>query len=273
MARNSSIETKVYDLEYFSGAQVNVYIGDVLIDEITGLQVQVQQRKLPIYGYASQLFDKVAKATVTVQGAFTINFKEAGYLHAVLERYKRLSSGNSAPVVNPFMSTSGFSQLDKNRSGGAKLDNQKGVLSRRNIEQMRKNVDDVVSGKVNGRDIKPEEYVEYYRSLSGFNNDSPARSGSVRGALNDAEDIFEAFEDKVWSVDRLDRDSEGRRGDSNRYDDFTIYITYGDFNRNDRVNHTAKRIDNVHLIDQSQTIMINGEPISEQYSFIARNYV
>lgn len=272
MPSNSSIETKIYDQEYFSGAQVNVYIGDVLVDEITGLQIQVQQRKLPIFGYASQLFDKVAKATVMVQGAFTINFKESGYLYAVLERYKRLSSGNSAPVVSPFISTSAFSQLGKDR-GGAKLNNTKGILSRKNIEQMKKTVDDVIAGQVNGRDIKPEEYIEYYRSLSGFNNNSPARAGSSAGALNQAEDIFEEFEDKIWSPDRLDSDKDGRRGDSNKFDDFTIYVTFGDYNRNDKVNHTAKRIDNVHLIDQSQSIMINGEPIAEQYSFIARNFV
>jgi hypothetical protein len=87
-----------------------------------------------------------------------------------------------------------------------------------------------------------------------------------------AEDTFEAFEDKIWGSSRLDQDSEGRRGDSNRFDDFTIYITMGDYNRNDRVNHTAKRIDNVHLIGQAQTIMINGEPVAEQYSFFARNF-
>lgn len=273
MPRNATIETKVYDLEYFSGAQVNVYIGDVLIDEITGLQVQVQQKKMPVYGYASQLFDKVAKGTVLVQGAFSINFKEAGYLHAVLERYITLSSGNTAPVVSPFISTDTFSQLQKDRRGGAKLDNKPGVLNRRNIEQTEATADAVLSGKINGRNITPEEYVEYFRSLSGFNNSARGRNGSVPGALNAAEDAFEAFEDKVWSPDRLELDSEGRRGDSNRYDSFTIYVTFGDFNRNNNVNHTAKRIDSVHLTDQSTIINIDGQPIAEQYSFIAKNYV
>lgn len=268
-----SIETKIYDLEYFSGAQMNMYIGDVLIDEITGLQVQVEQRKLPIYGYASQLFDKVAQGTVIVQGAFTINYKEAGYLYAVLERYKRLSVGSSDPVLSPFIGLDALSQIEKERTGGAKRLNERGLLRRQNIEQIKDSVDKVVSGKVNGDNIKPEDLIEYYRSLSAFNNTSPARSGSAPGALNRAEDTFEVFEDKIWGTSRLDADFEGRRGDSNRFDDFTIYVTFGDYNRNDRVNHTAKRIDNVHLIGQSQTIMINGEPIAEQYSFIARNFV
>ncbi len=271
--KNSSLETRIFDLEYFSSSQSNIYIGDVLIDEITGLQVSVQQRKQPIWGYASQLFDKVARGTVMVEGNFTINFKESGYLYTVLERYKRLTSGISGPALSPYISTSAFSQLSQERTGGAKLGADRGLLRRQNIEQIRTSVEQVIDGKVNGQDIKPEDLIEYYRSLSGFNNTSQARDGSAPGALNLAEDIFEEFEDKIWQTDRLDSDAEGRRGDSNRFDDFTIYITWGDFNRNDRVNHTAKRIDNVFLTGQSQIIQLNGEPIQEQYSFIARNFV
>ncbi len=269
----SEISTKVYDLEYFSGAQMNMYIGDVLIDEVTSMQVQVGQRKLPMYGYASQLFDKVARATVIVEGTFTINFKESGYLYAVMERYKRRSMGFSGPLVSPFVSTTDFSALSKTRTGGAKLNGNRGVLKRENIEQIDASVDAIVRGEVNGRPLRKEDEINYFRALSGFNNGAPPRDGTVAGGLNPAEDIFEAFEDKVWGSNELTEDSEGRRGDSNRWDDFTIYATFGDYNRNDGVNHTAKRIDHVHLIGQSQTIMINGEPLAEQYSFIARNFI
>lgn len=264
-------ESNVYDQEYFSGAQVNVYIGDVLIDEITNLQVSVQQRKQPVYGYADQLFAKVAKGTVLVEGSFIINFKESGYLYTVLERFKSLTNGQSPLSLSPFMGTAGFSQLAKNRTGGAKLNGASGLLRRQNIEQISASVNQVTSGKINDRNIRPEELIDYYRSLTGFNNNNPPRNGSVTGALNPAEDTFEAFEDKIWGSDTLTE--EPRRGDSNKFDNFTIYITMGDYNRNDRVNHTAKRIDNVHLIGQAQTITINGEPIGEQYSFLARNFV
>lgn len=258
--------THVYDQEYFSGAQMNMYIGDVLIDEVTSLAVQVRQNKVPVYGYADQLFNKVSKGTVLVQGQFTINFKEAGYLYAVLERFKQRGRVNS-----PFIDTNNFNFQDKTR-GGALRDGQRGVLSRQNIEQIDKSVDSITSGTVNGRALRPEEYIEYFQSLTGFNNRSPGRAGSVPGALPGVENVFEAFEDRIWGTDELDRDADGRRGDSNRFDDFTIYATFGDYNRNNRVNHTAKRIDRVHLIGQAQTIMINGEPIAEEYSFIARNF-
>lgn len=270
-----TVETKVYDLEYFSGAQVSIYIGDVLVDEATSLQISVQQQKRPIYGYASQLFDKVAKGTVFVEGSFTINFKESGYISTVLERYKHLSQGVSAPVNSPFVSLTSISQLDKSR-GGAKQDGTRGVLKRQNVEQIsqtNKVINGVITGEMNGKKIRPEELVQFYNSLSGFNNTGPSRNGTVEGALNRAEDIFEVFEDKIWSSDRLESDSEGRRGDSNKFDDFTIYVVFGDYNRTDGVNHTAKRIDNVHLVGQGQTIVIDGQPVAEQYSFFARNYV
>jgi hypothetical protein len=267
----ANIETKVYDLEYFSGAQMNMYIGDVLIDEVTSLSVSVRQNKLPVWGYASQLFDKVAKGTVLVQGTFTINFKEAGYLYAVMERYKNLSVGSSGSVLGPAVTTENF--IDRRKLGaknndligGAKLNGQNAVLRRQNIERIGLAVDAITNGSAGGTQVRKEDEMEYFRQLSGFNNEA--------GALNPAEDVFEAFEDKVWGTADLNQDSEGRRGDSNRWDDFSIFVTFGDYNRNNNVNHTAKRIDRVHLIDQAQTIMINGEPIAEQYSFIARNFV
>jgi hypothetical protein len=272
----------VYDLEYFSGAQMNMYIGDVLIDEVTSLQIQVQQRKMPVYGYASQLFDKVAKGTVFVEGTFTINYKESGYLYAVLERYRTLINGGHRGTPSPFMSAAGFSQIEKNRTGGAINGGKPGFLTRLNIERMNETVDQVLNGKTpDGSNIRPEDLIEYYRSMTGFNNpgfptQKAAEDDLQRGApggANAAEKTMEIFEDKVWGSKRLDEDSEGRRGDSNHFDNFTIYVTMGDYNRNDRVNHTVKRIDNVHLIGQAQTIVINGEPVAEQYSFFARNFV
>lgn len=267
---NGSIETKVYDYEYFSGSQCLVYIGDVLIDEVTGIEVQVQQQKTPIYGYASQLFDKVARGTVFVQGSFTINFKESGYLYTVLQRYRSQNDARSAMYANPYLSNQAVDQRSKSRTGGAKQNNNLGFINRANIEQL---TEDVISGSTNGETIRPEQMIDFYQSLSGFNNDKPARNGSVKGALNTAEDIFERFEDKIWGVKNLDADAEGRRGDSNIFDNFTIYITFGDYNGTDNINHTVKRLDSVHLTGQAQTVMINGEPVGERYNFFARNFV
>ena len=90
----------VYDQEYFSGTQATIYIGDVWVDEVTSFAFQVTQAKAPLYGYASQLFDAVSRGPRLVRGQFTINFKEAGYLWLVLERYKSIRG-----IKTPFVKT------------------------------------------------------------------------------------------------------------------------------------------------------------------------
>lgn len=261
----------VYDKEYFTSSQTSIYIGDVLIDEITNLEVSVSQRKQPIYGYASQLFDKVAKGIVQVQGSFSINFKESAYLVTVLDRYKTFQNGFDFTETTPFLSAESFSKGIPGK--GATQDGTKGVLARRNIEQVeqgKKLVDSVVEGKINGRSITNEEFTQFFIDLSGFNNDS--RGPGVPGEIPAVEHIFEDFEDRVWGSDVSDEVFNTRRADSNKFDNFTIFVTWGDYNSNNRINHTAKRLDNVRIVGQSQVVNQDGQPIQENYQFIARNF-
>ena len=86
-------DSRVYDLDYFTGSQCAVYIGDVFVDEVTNIAFKVNQSKQPIYGYASQLFNAVAPGRVLVQGQFTVNFKESGYLFIILARLKKMFPG------------------------------------------------------------------------------------------------------------------------------------------------------------------------------------
>src|SRR5678809_314400 len=87
-----TVGSSIYDLDYFSSQQAALYIGDVFVDEVIALSYSVQQSKTPIYGYASQLFDAVSHGTVIVQGQFSVNFKESGYLWLILHRYKRFQN-------------------------------------------------------------------------------------------------------------------------------------------------------------------------------------
>lgn len=74
-----------YNLDYFSGAQAQIYIGGVLLDEVTTLQWNEHQSKIPLYGYASQYFDEMARGAIIVQGQFSINFIQPNYLYSVLQ--------------------------------------------------------------------------------------------------------------------------------------------------------------------------------------------
>lgn len=75
-----------FSKEYFSGARVQIYFGDTFIEEITSLEYTLTENIAPIYGFASHTFDKMARGTRLVQGSFTINFTETGYLQTILDR-------------------------------------------------------------------------------------------------------------------------------------------------------------------------------------------
>ena len=77
-----------YNLDYLSGSQANIYLESILLDEVTSMEWTVHQSKIPIYGYASQFFDEMARGAVIVQGQFSINFIQPNYLFSVLEAWK-----------------------------------------------------------------------------------------------------------------------------------------------------------------------------------------
>ncbi|MEN6526941.1 MAG: hypothetical protein ABFD84_13130 [Candidatus Polarisedimenticolia bacterium] len=73
-----------FGTRYFTGAQASLFVGDVWIDEVYGVQFAASQNVVPVYGYASTLFDAVARGKALTQGYFEINFVEEGYLYAAL---------------------------------------------------------------------------------------------------------------------------------------------------------------------------------------------
>lgn len=244
-----------------SGAQVSLYIGDVWVDEVTSIEYNASQSRMPLYGYADQLFRGVAEGQVVVRGRFSINFKEAGYLWLILNRYKQKMEGRNS-LLNPFVSS--------------------GSADRRNIEQVINNevsqidlnsiytklASDLTENEV--KKLKTQGNLRTQDTLTGF-------ASSPRLGKNTAESIFETFEDIVWgeesnltlAVDATDH----RRADDTRLNPFDIYIAYGDFAGDNTVNHTIRRIADVYIMGTSQQVVIDGQPIQEIYDFIGRNII
>ena len=240
------IQNRVYDKDYFSGTQAALYIGDVFVDEVVNFQFRVQQKKVPIYGYASSLFDAVSKGQVLVAGSFSINFKETAYLYLILQRYKKLNQA--------------LGQLNLGFNNGKFVKQPRGVPSPfQNDEKkiLRQSVERLIQGTA----TKAERY-EFYNSLAGF--------ASQVGEDTFFEDWAEAFEDEVWGTASEDLDSQIRRTDDSFFDGFDMYFTYGDFN-NPEANHTVERISNIYLTGREKAVNISGEPIVETYDFFARN--
>jgi hypothetical protein len=115
-----------------------------------------------------------------------------------------------------------------------------------------------------GRATKSQK-TKFYQDLAGF---STFDINSPRDRK--FEDIVEAFEDQVWTVHDNGRlNAQTRRTDDNQFDNFDMYVVFGNY-ASPGANHTVQKIIDVRLTTQSKVVEITGEPIQEQYSFIAR---
>jgi hypothetical protein len=260
MADNSfdGIRPGVYNVDYFSGSQVGIYCGDILVDEVTAINFVVQQSRRPLYGYADQHFRAMSKGQVLVQGQFAINFKEAGYLWLVLNEYRQKIKGLKSKLDdNPFRAGGPISQAFQ-----------------QNIEQL-----------VNNESIEQEQrysaidtMAQAYASLSGFSSTTraagkPYDADTQTGGVGEAENYFEAFENAIWS-DRAERNGldlkNNRNVDDPDLNPFDIFIMYGDFAGDDRTNHTIVKLEDCYIVGSSQRIEIDPLPIQEVYSFFSR---
>ncbi|UOE58248.1 hypothetical protein IRB79_27875 (plasmid) [Cytobacillus oceanisediminis] len=85
---------------YYSGTDIRIYFGDTWVDEIVEIEFGLQEQVAPVYGYASYTWDKVARGNRFVQGQFSINFKEAGYLQTIVDRLSSKQGGNNPEWFN-----------------------------------------------------------------------------------------------------------------------------------------------------------------------------
>lgn len=99
------VEYQIFSSDYFSGADVKIYFGDIWVDEITNLAFQLQENVMPIYGYNSYTFDTVARGRRQVNGMFTLNFTTVGYLNEILANanaiFYALEQGEKKGLVKP----------------------------------------------------------------------------------------------------------------------------------------------------------------------------
>ncbi|OXB94751.1 hypothetical protein [Parageobacillus galactosidasius] len=102
--QDTRVEYEIYSNEYFSGADVHLYIGDIWVDEVTSIDFVLEEQVLPIYGYSSYTFDTVARGQRIVRGQFSINFTSTGYLQQILEHAEAiqyaLETGNKKQVID-----------------------------------------------------------------------------------------------------------------------------------------------------------------------------
>lgn len=237
-AHAGSTEHRIFSEEYFSGADVSIYFGDIWVDEVTAIEISVQENVQPIYGYASYTVDAWARGTRLVTGTFRINFKESYYLHAVLNEIEHRAQ-SSQPV---------FTDREHN-------------VSARTIE-------DVLAATTEVKSTERFEHLanEYQQSIWG--RTIGTTSEFTRRMHNQPMDAYFHSRNRQPNLHR-----EG----------FNILLSYGPFikgydqiidahdARRPTVNHTIESITGVQIANMTKIIQTAGQPIEEQYSFIARD--
>jgi len=224
--------------DFYSGSQISVWFGNIFIDDINSIQWVRTQNKTPIYGYASQLFDAVANGTVIIQGNFLINFRQQGYIPAVVNYIRGLYE----KVIN--------------NSANSKVQNSKVWATMENL----------ISLHLQNGTFGPSSMEEIH----------------AIGNSPDFSDLAKQYEGIIWGDQSVPSQDDARypadvQQATDIPDGFNIMISYGVPQSVDspstveRMRSTVKTLVGVHLVGESQVIQVGGDPVQEQYSFIARN--
>ena len=74
-----------FDFEYFSSANIVIYLQDFPLLEAVGLAYDIKESKRPLYGYSSRFFDAVARGQVIAVGQLLVNYVHQDYLFRAVE--------------------------------------------------------------------------------------------------------------------------------------------------------------------------------------------
>lgn len=164
------VEYQIFGSEYFSNADVKIYIGDIWVDDATSIAFQLQEQVMPIYGYNSFTYDAVARGQRFVQGQFTVNFKNVGYLHQVLENanaiFYALEKGEQDGLVKPeYYENKTLSEILK-------------TLGKDSFDQIADEYEKAIWGEKDSNELLSSDYSPYFRQ-DDFGFDLRVQYGSV----------------------------------------------------------------------------------------------
>ena len=231
----SQIEYQLFPGEYFTGADIAIYFGDVLIDEITGLEFALMEKIRPVFGYASYTWDKVARGQRVVKGAFRIAFKETGYLNVILDHIASQSEARAQPTIAHKLQNKPIPTW-----AGDVDESIEGILSRRigdttaASDAMAK-----IEGNIWNRVYKDEEIYKkrtYFYKQHGIET----RQNIL---INDGFDIYIVY-------GSADKAASGEKSS---------------------FSHTVRSIIGIQITDVSQVIDSSGAAVEETYQFLAKD--
>lgn len=257
-----------YEMDYFASSQCQIFIGDVWIDDINRIEWHAETPHIPIYGYASELFDTTTPGRTLITGAFAINFKEAGYLQIILDRYKN-RAGNPYSLDNQKESQNIQKNIKKLKKGLKDPNPQWKDFASSELQQAIQTAQSlkVISPKAIS-DINPKEKTASVLKKGAQDTNQNTALSTLMGLIknNDFQALADIYAQRIWgSTTGQDIPRADKMGH------FDIFISYGDQN-NPLADHTVRRIFGVKLVGASQVIEVGPGNVQEVYSFIGRDY-
>lgn len=228
-------EYKRFSEEYFAGQDVRIYFGDTWVDEIVSMQFAVLTNVAPIHGYASYTYDQVAVGSRQVQGSFRINFKESYYLHFITNRLES--------ELETMYSNAQYNSSNPKTKKATDIVSPEHVLavSTSNTEKFEKLA------------------YEYEEALWGVSSNSGMTAKVQNGGNYD------------YFAPENSRPNLAKHG-------FTITSLYGPYAQSykpgaktESVASTALTLTGVYLTGVSHVVDGSGQPIQEEYTFIAKD--
>jgi hypothetical protein len=268
---------QTYPYDYFAGTDCKIFFGDVWVDDIITIQYNVTQSKVPIYGYASQNFDAIAKGQVIVEGNLAIAFKETGYLNIIQALIDSQRKNKAEAVQRKLKSYSDELQ-----------DKQEFVPGLTTINEDGTKVEAVYNLDGTPNFIRQGQTIEQILSSKKISTSLSQDMGFDR-ENRDFEDFAEILEDSIWGDQngkQLTLLNKIKRADEFDYHEtnggiitakgrsyanvLNIMLTFGDIN-DYRAEHTVIILNDVHFTSNSLIVAPTGDPIGEMYTFIARD--
>lgn len=295
----NTVEHQWFPVEYFSGSDITIYIGDIFVSEISAISFTLTEKVLPIFGYASRTFDHASRGSRLVEGVIQIPFVEAGYLEAILSRVG--SSTTETSNAKPKLAYVKGNKAVPSWCADFKMDIEGALVSDARAKGIKGiTVIETIEGIVMET---PNKTLTTGNTQNGLSFVGGAGVGGLdytkKTAFNDRVENYEA---EIWGRDfSQDRDrkyqsffyEDRKRTDGTNTQEilkqtgFDIYITYGPqaeaekYNtlenpkaqalRTYSFNTTVKAIRGIQLTSTGQTISANGNPLYEEYSFIAKD--
>jgi hypothetical protein len=275
---------RTYPYDYYAGTDCKVFYGDIWVDDIVSIQYAVSQNKSPIYGYASQNYDAVAKGHILVEGTMTIAFKEVGYLN-LIQKVSETQKSNAKEVIKRRAET----LQAKADYKLAKFDPSLTYFGEGLPPGSQINASYTENGSP--QLIRQSDTIE--EILLGMKaSQSLTKTFGLNEKDRDFEDFAEVLEDSIWGdsnsrplalrnqlkrADEFDYNYRGGitvgrgQGDLAKYSNcLNIMLTFGDLN-DYRAEHTIVLLNDVHFTSSSMIVTPDGTPVAENYTFFARD--